>query len=140
MKLWNLIALSAILAITLPLFAHAQFAYVTTSVSITSTTVPVAVIPSTDLKSTWMIKPRSTAVVPVLCFTYSGALPGSAPANCSSPGSGAGCTELVASQPMSDGQNFYSEANGNFQTALNQGVACVLSTGSSAVTVDGKYR
>lgn len=137
-----LAALITLLAVGfLPHQARAQQVYTQTTVSVNSATVPVSVIPSTSIKSTWAIKPRSTAANPILCFTYTGSVPGSAPANCASAGAGAGCMELIAAQPWSDASNSYNtEANVAYQTAFNQGVACVLSTGSTAVVTDGAYR
>lgn len=144
MKLRNLAALAVAFVLALPLIARAAsgFHYTQNTVSVTSTTVPVSVIPSTDLKATWLVKLRSTGANPVLCFHYSGALPGAAPAACSTPAAtiDAGCMELTTSQPLRDGSNNYASAsNTQYQTAMNDGIACVLST-SGAETVDAIYR
>ena len=100
--------------------------YTISTVSVTSSTIPVSLMPPTD-KSSWMIRVRSAAANSVLLFNYSGTLPGSAPGN---------SFELAAGQFIND-----QDAIGSYETdAMQQGWAAVLETGSTAVTVDSIYR
>lgn len=135
----RILAIIAVLICFAPHPARAQQVYTISTVSINSTTVPVSVIPVTGPKAEWRISLRAAGTNPILCFPYTGTLPASAPANCSSPGAGSGCEEVSATVPISDFSNFYSASNPGYQTAFGSGWACVLETGS-AETAAGRYR
>jgi hypothetical protein len=98
--------------------------YTQLSTSVTSSSVPINVLPA-GLKKAWCIRPRSTAANPVLCFAYNGTIPGSPPTN---------TQELSAGFQQCD--NLYPVGD----TAVSEPWACVLSTGVTAVTVDATYR
>jgi hypothetical protein len=100
--------------------------YTQATVSVTSATVPVSIIPPGD-KISYSLKPRAAGAVPILFFFYSGTLPGSAPSN---------VMELVASEGFSD-----FDPRGSFSTdAMGQGIAAILESGSTAVTVDAIWK
>lgn len=101
-------------------------AYGQATVSVTSATTPVSLIAPTD-KASWLVKPRAAAAVPILVFFYSGTLPSSAPANVMevSPGTG-----------FSD-----SDYSMSYHTdSMQQGIAAVLESGTTAVTVDAVWK
>lgn len=95
------------------------------TVTVASTTVPVQLMPP-GAKTTWLIRPRSNATVTILAFAYSGALPGSAPAN---------VQEVGVGQPLSDEDHEESYKTDSMQ----QGWAAVLSAAGSTV-VDSTWR
>jgi hypothetical protein len=100
--------------------------YTQATVSVTSATAPVSIIPPGD-KISYSLKPRAGAASAILFFAYSGSLPGSAPAN---------VMELAAGVIFSD-----FDPRGSFATdAMGQGIAAVLETGSTAVTVDAIWK
>jgi hypothetical protein len=94
--------------------------------SVTSSTVPVNVMPA-GTKKTWCITPRSAATVPVDCFAYQGAIPTGVP-------SPAAIQEITAAKSFCDELSFAADPT------INSAWACVLSTGSTAVTVDSTWR
>ena len=110
------------------------------TVSCGSSTTPASLIPSTVIKSSFAINPDPSGANAVYIFSYVGTLPTSPPANCTSAGTGAGCIKLAAGQPYADAQNWFSSGEANFQSAFNDGWACVIASGGSAVVVSGNYR
>lgn len=100
--------------------------YTQATVSVNSATVPVSIIPP-GTKISYSLKPRAAAAVSILFFAYSGTLPGSAPSN---------VMELAAGVLFSD-----FDPRGSYETdAMGQGIAAVLETGSTAVTVDAIWK
>lgn len=101
--------------------------YTQQSTSVSSATVPANVLPSA-LRESWCIKPRSTGAVPVICFSYQGAIPTAVP-------TASAVYEIAPGQPLCD-----ALGGEHADVALNEAWACVLSTGVTAVTVDSTWR
>ena len=120
--------------------AHAQQHYIDYNKACNSSTTPVSLIPSTTIKSSYTAVPDLSGANAVYIFHYSGTLPTSPPANCTSAGTGAGCVKLAPGQPYNDAQNYFGSTNQNFQTSFNDGLACVIAGGGSTVNVSGSYR
>lgn len=99
-------------------------AYGQVTVTVTSTTVPVQIIPVTG-KTSWTLKPR-TGATSILVFAFSGSVPGSAPAN---------TMEIQAEQSLSDADNLMSYETDSMQ----QGWAAVL-TAAGTATVDAVWK
>jgi hypothetical protein len=110
------------------------------NVNCNSSSTPVSLIPSGQYKYAEMINPDPSGANAVYIFHYTGTLPGSPPANCTSAGSGAGCVKLAAGQPFYDSYNYFSLVNPFAEPAFNDGIACVFASGGSAVAVSGYYR
>jgi hypothetical protein len=102
--------------------AHAA-GYTVSSTSVTSTTVPVTVLPQNTATTTWILCVRSGAAVPVLCFPYKGTVPSSPPA---------GALEITGANCRGDGTVY--------DTVLQTGWACVLESAGTAATVDAVSR
>lgn len=109
-------------------YAQGRNNYTCKTTSVTSSTVPVIILPNGTM-TTWIIKERLEATVAVFAFPFTGVVaPGSAPAN---------VFELSPGQPFPDQVNI---ATASGFSAVGQGWAAVLATGSSAMTVDACYR
>lgn len=110
----------SLLLVASPAWASGVGGYTVNSVSVSSASTPVAVLPYKTATVTWMICTRTAAAVPVLCFPYVGTtVPAVAPA---------GAMEIPASNCRGDGIVFDS--------SMTTGWACVLESGTGAVTVD----
>lgn len=94
------------------------------SVTVSSTTVPVQIIPVTG-KTSWVMKPRVGSTT-ILVFPFSGPVPGTPPA---------AAMELVAGTSMGDADNLMSYETDSMQ----QGWAAVLESAGSA-TVDAIWK
>ncbi len=106
--------------------ARAQI-YTDTVASCNSATTPVSVLApasSADRTSfTCWVDPTAATTDPVLIWSYNGATPTSIPA---------GAGKLVAGESVTDSAGTaHPQANG----ALNEGLACALVSGSTAVNV-----
>lgn len=101
--------------------------YTCQTTSVTSSSVPVNVLPAAVM-TTFTIHVRSTGANPVLIFPYAGSLPGSAPTN---------VMERAAGSDWSDA---ISCGAPECLFAIGQAYGAVLATGSTAVTVDACYR
>lgn len=100
--------------------------YSQATVSVTSATAPVSLIAPGD-KTAWWVRTRTGAAVSVLIFFYTGALPGSAPA---------GVYEVPAGNVVTD-----ADPMDSYQLdAFGSGIAAVLASGTTAVTVDAFWR
>ena len=99
--------------------------YTSQSTSVTSTSVPINVLPAAQKKE-WCIRPRSTAANPVLCFAYQGAIPTAVPT-------------ASAVQELSAGI-FLCDSLVPVGNNIDEAWACVLATGATAVTVDATWR
>lgn len=108
------------LLITSPAWAAGVGGYTVNTVSINSASTPVAALPYKTATITWMICSRTASAVPVLCFPYTGTTVPSV----ASPGA----MEIPAGQCREDGTVFDS--------SMTTGWACVLESGTGAVTVD----
>ena len=118
------------------------YTYLQTSVSINSATVPVSVIPAVP-KSSYCVKVLAAAANPIYCFAYGGsgpALGSSAPANCQSTGTGAGCWEVSVGNPLCDAVNQTENTTNQQNGPFAQGIACEFQTSGSSVTAEGIYR
>jgi hypothetical protein len=103
--------------------------YTCLSTSVTSSTTPVTVLNVSEM-TTWTIHARSGALG-VLCFPYTAQ---SVPTAVPSP---AAIIEVPAGANLSDAVN--CDLN-TCKDAIGAAWACVLTTGSTAVTVDSCYR
>jgi len=110
--------------------AGAQFVptYAQKSTSVASSSSPVAVIPAGSQVVDWFAKPRSSpAADNVLCWWFTGAVPSATP-------SPAAVMELVPSG------SWYDQWTPPVSPPNQQGLACVLESGSTAITVDAAWR
>lgn len=101
--------------------------YTVATVAVSSTTVPVSLIPPGFMSGGFYIRNRAGSASSVLIFPYVGTLPGSAPAN---------TLELSAGVSFND--NITGSASGQ-DAGIGSGWAAVLETGGSA-TVDSSWR
>lgn len=107
----------------------AQFGvgYQQATVSVTSATVPVSIVAPGFMSRGWSLRVRSAAAAPILLFSYRGALPGAAPAN---------AREVAAGETFEDR---LSSAYSGADDGIGDGLAAVLESGATAVTVDIWY-
>lgn len=102
--------------------------YTCQTTSVTSSTTPVNVLPSAFM-TTWTIHARSGGLG-VLCFPYPGAIPTAVP-------SPAAIMEIPAGANLNDAVQCDTNT---CRDAIGEAWACVLTTGSTAVTADACYR
>lgn len=105
-----------------------QVGYQQQTTVVGSSSVPVSLIPPGFISNMWSIRLRTAATGTILIFAYTGALPGSAPAN---------VMEVAAGVPIGD--RITSAQNGA-DDGIGSGWAAVLTTGSTAVTADALWR
>lgn len=102
--------------------------YTCVSTSVTSATVPVAVM-TPGLMQSWILHVRSTpASDPVLLFPYTGALPGTAPAGVIERASGTDFADQITCNAP------------DCRYAVGSGWGAVLASGVTATTVDACNR
>ena len=150
MNRFNLTMILALLAMIVSGICYAQYntAYVCSTVSVNSSTVPVGALPVNRM-TTFTINERSAnasatpAAANVLVFPYVGVtVPTGVPSACASPSTtltSTGCMEVTPTKPLSDAvscDNPSCAGNGT----IGSGWAAVLESGSTAVTLDDCYR
>lgn len=123
----GLLAAAAIVLSTVAV-AWPQFAptYSQRTISVTSSTVPTACIPTPGNFITFEVRNRAvTANNPIVAWFYTGTLPGAVPAN---------VREINNSESWGD--QFIPPT----LPPTQQGIACALESGSTAQTVDSTWR
>lgn len=101
--------------------------YKQVTVSINSSSVPVSIVAPGFMSRGWNVRVRTGAAASILLFSYRGALPGAAPANV---------------REVAPGENYGDTISSAFSGAddgIGDGLAAVLETGTTAVTVDLWY-
>lgn len=101
--------------------------YTCQTTSVTSSTVPVNIVPSSRM-SDFIIHVRTGAAVSALIFPYIGAIPGSPPSN---------VLERPAGSDLAD-QVTWATPAGNF--GIGEAWGAALASGSTAITVDACWR
>lgn len=100
--------------------------YAQKSVSVASSSSPTAVIPAGSQVTDWFARPRSSpSGNNVLCWWFTGAVPSATPA---------------AAMELAPGSAWYDQFIPPVSPPLQQGLACMLETGSTAQTVDTAWR
>jgi hypothetical protein len=102
--------------------------YQVATVSVTSASAPVSLIPPGFMFGGFTIRNRSASAVAALIFPYTGALPPSPPS---------GVYELA---PGANLQDNLASASSGADNALGSGWAAVLASGTTPITVDVIYR
>jgi len=99
--------------------------YIGLNASVNSTTVPVQVLAPGNYAA-WSVSTKSTAAVPILCFEFTGTVPGSVPTN--------------YNFFVSPGQTYYDNQAQIVKLLPNYGVGCVLDSGVTAVATASNGR
>lgn len=118
--------------------AHAQGLrnYTCKTTSVTSASVPVSIAAPQSMTA-WIAHTVSGAAVSAQIFPYVTTLPGSAPANCTSGGAGAGCMEVASNAYVTDQVTCMTPT---CLDGVGNGWGAVLASGVTAITVQFCWR